>query len=122
MRLSPDERAERVQERVLQALIVSEGWLSKTQIHAAAFGGDEVEARERDEALRALETAGMVESRELARMVGRHGRRTHQFRYRTVGTVLSAEGCEHGSVDIDCDRFALLALALEIMSFLADTA
>ena len=122
MRLSPDERADRVRERVLQSLIICEGWLSKTQIRAAAFGGDAAEAWERDAALDALERAGMIESRVVARMVGRHGRKSTQYRYATVGTVLAAEDCEHGSVDIDCDRFALLALAMEIMSFLADTA
>jgi hypothetical protein len=121
MRLSPDERAERVQERVLQALIICEGWLSVTQIHAAAFGSDGVEAWERDAALHALERAEMIKCRAVARMVGRHGRKSLQYRYVTVGTVLSAEDCEHGSVDIDRD--ALLALAGEIMSFLAaDTA
>ena len=123
MRLTPDERRESVRERVLQALIACEGWLWVSMLHRGAFGGDVVTAAERDEALRDLEAAQIIERREVAKTVGRFGRPTFQYRYRAVDTAPSLECCDAEQVTLHIvDRLALLDLAMGILTLLADTA
>jgi hypothetical protein len=98
MRLSPTAREEWVRERVLQALYVSGGWLSKSALRAMGFGGEQIWADEIDRALVELETAALIERAVLPRLVGKHGRPTPVYRA-TVTTVLDRGRAQDRGVD-----------------------
>lgn len=124
MRLTAEQRRERVRERVLQALIVgSGGEMTRTAIKVTASGGDATSMAEVDGALSDLKRAGMAASREVRNVVGRFGRGSTLWRYQALSTAPSAEHCDAGQMDLDsCDRLALFDLAMRIVTLLAETA
>lgn len=124
MRLTPDERRERLRERTVQCLVVNGGWLSRTMIKAGAFGGDRVTAAELDEALAGLLADGVIMSRDVAKVVGRFGRGCTLYSYAAVATALPAEQCERCHMeDLDhAARLAALDLAMGLVTLLAETA
>jgi hypothetical protein len=98
VRLTPDERQEWVRERLLQALYISGGWLSRSALRAMAFGGEQVWADEIDLALDALVEAALIERALLPRLVGKHGRPTSVYRA-TVTTVPALEPAQDQGMD-----------------------
>jgi hypothetical protein len=98
MRPTAEERAERLLERVLQALVVSGGWLPLSALRVLAIGGDSATSAELLAALAILKDAGLVTSKRVRHVVGHFGRKRGCVMYRAVGTALSAERREDGNV------------------------
>lgn len=80
---------DRVRERLLEALVINEGWMPRTPLKWFAFGGEQVWSDEISAALVALEADGLIESeaRHRKRGVGLDGADVVMFYRATVTTV-----------------------------------
>jgi hypothetical protein len=91
MRRTSDERAIRLRERLLEALVVSGGELPRSPLRLLACGGDAVYSDELDRALAELVASGAVKARSVDHFVGRSGSGTIVYRAAPVYTALPAE-------------------------------